>query len=108
MKIAVIETGGKQYLVSEGQKIEVEKLADEAGLPLQAGGKFNFDKILMLASGDKVEVGKPYLLGKTVSAEIIDQKRRDKVTTFKYHNKTRYRVKKGHRQPVTMVRILGI
>lgn len=112
MKLAVIETGGKQYLVSEGQKIEVEKL------PGEAGSKFDFDKVLMLAdlsaeasakaSGDKVEIGKPYLTGKKVGAEVLEQKRRDKVTTFKYHNKTRYRVKKGHRQPVTMVRILAL
>lgn len=111
MKIAVIETGGKQYLVSEGQKIEVEKLLGEAG------GKFDFDKVLLTAelnvdNGAKknaeVEIGKPYLSGKAVGAEVIGQNRRDKVTIFKYHNKTRYRVKKGHRQPVTMVRILEI
>lgn len=108
MKIAVIETGGKQYLVEGGHKIEVEKL------PGDADSKFSFDKVLLTAEFNadngaeksaEVEIGKPYLAWKTVSAEIISQKRRDKVTTFKYHNKTRYRVKKGHRQPVTIVRI---
>ena len=89
-------------MVSEGQKIEVEKL------PGMAGGKLEFDKVLLLANGDKVELGKPYLAGKKISAEVLEQTRRDKVITFKYHNKTRYRVKKGHRQPVTMMRILAI
>jgi len=98
MKIAVIETGGKQYLVSENQKIQIEKL------PGEAGAKLNFDKVLMLVNEDKVEVGKPYL-NKKVSAELLEQKRLPKVTTFKYHSKTRYRNKKGHRQPVTIVKI---
>lgn len=102
MKLSVIETGGKQYLVSEGQKIEVEKL------PGDAGGKFDFDKVLLLADGDKIEVGKPYLAGRKVSAEVLGQGRRDKVTIFRYHSKTRYRKKKGHRQPVTLVKILAL
>lgn len=80
-------------MVSEGQKIQVEKNP-------------TFDKVLLLADGDKVEVGRPYLSGKKVSAEILEEKRLPKVTTFKYHNKTRYRVKKGHRQPVIVARIL--
>ncbi len=99
MKIAVIETGGKQYLVSEGQKIQVEKLP-------QASGAISFDKILLLVDGDKVEVGKPYL-NRKVTAELLGEKRLDKVTTFKYHSKTRYRKKKGHRQTVTLVKILS-
>ena len=102
MKIAVIETGGKQYLVSEGQKIQIEKLEGSAG------GKLSFDKVLMLADGDKVEVGRPYLSGKKISAELLEQKRLPKVITYKYHSKTRYRNKKGHRQPVTIVRISSI
>src|SRR3989344_9099230 len=102
MKLAVIETGGKQYLVSAGQKIMVEKLDGEAG------GKLVFDKVLMLADGDKVEVGKPYLAGKKVSAELVEQKRLPKVITYKYHSKNRFRNKKGHRQSVTMVKILAV
>ncbi len=102
MKLAVIETGGKQYLVSEGQKIQVEKL--EGG----SGGSLSFDKVLLLVDGDKVEVGKPYLAGQKVSAELVEQKRLPKVITYKYHSKTRYRNKKGHRQPVTMVKILSL
>src|SRR3990167_11247672 len=96
MKLAVIETGGKQYLVAEGQKIQAEKLDGEAG------DKLSFNKVLLLADGDKVEIGKPYLTGKKVSAELTEQKRLPKVITYKYHSKNRYRNKKGHRQSVTM------
>ena len=115
MKLAVIETGGKQYLVSAGQKIMIEKISDETGLPAQAGGTLTFDKVLMLADlpaqagGEPiVEVGKPYLAGKKVSAELTEQKRLPKVITYKYHSKNRYRNKKGHRQSVTMVKILAV
>ncbi len=101
MKIAVIETGGKQYLVSEGKKIQIEKLAGGAG------AKIEFDKVLMLANGDNIEIGKPHLSQK-ISAEIIEQKRLPKVTTFKYHSKTRYRKKTGHRQPATILKIVAI
>ncbi|OGF61755.1 50S ribosomal protein L21 [Candidatus Giovannonibacteria bacterium RIFCSPLOWO2_01_FULL_44_40] len=95
MKIAVIETGGKQYLVSEGQKIQTEKL--EVG-----SGRFDFDKVLLIANGETIELGKPYLAGKKVSAEILGEKRLPKVITFKYHSKTRFRKKKGHRQTVSL------
>lgn len=102
--IAVIETGGKQYLVTPGKKIQVEKLQGEDGT------KFNFDKVLLMASpplqgGWGVEIGKPYLLEKKISAEIVGQKRLKKVTVFRYHSKTRYRKKKGHRQNVTICQI---
>ena len=99
MKIAVLETGGKQYLVSEGQKIQVEKL--DVG-----SGKFEFDKVLLWVDGEKMEVGKPYL-NKKVAAELLEQKRLPKITIFKYHSKTRYRKKKGHRQAVAIVRIVS-
>lgn len=102
MKLAVIETGGKQYLVAAGQKIMVEKLDGESG------GKLTFDKVLLTADGDKVEIGKPYLAGKKVSAELAEQKRLPKVITYKYHSKNRFRNKKGHRQSVTMVKISSI
>ena len=99
MKLAVIETGGKQYLVSEGNTVQVEKLAHDAG------AVFEFDKVLMIADGDKVELGAPYLAGKKISATVETQKRLPKVMTFKYHSKTRYRKKTGHRQMVTVVKI---
>lgn len=95
MKIAVIETGGKQYLVAEGQKIQVEKNP-------------NFDKVLLLAENDKIEIGKPYLTGQKISAEILGEKRLPKITTFKYHSKTRYRKKKGHRQTMLLAVIKSL
>lgn len=95
MKIAVIETGGKQYLVSEGQKIQVEQNP-------------TFDKVLLLVDENKVEIGRPYLADRKVSAEIFGEKRLPKVTTFKYHSKTRYRKKKGHRQTMLLAVIKGL
>ena len=100
-KIAVIETGGKQYVVAPGDVIKVEKLTQ------RAGDKFVFDKVMLVADGDTIGLGKPYYDAK-VSAELIAQDRLDKVITRKYHNKTRYRNTKGHRQHVSVVRILDI
>ncbi len=102
MSFAVIETGGKQYRVSAGQKIKVEKLktADD--------GNVKFDKILLTADGDNVKMGMPYLNGASVEAKILRQGRDRKKIVFKYHSKTRYRKKKGHRQPFTEVEIQEI
>jgi large subunit ribosomal protein L21 len=100
-KIAVIETGGKQYVVAPGKVLKVEKLAQKAG------DTFAFDKILLVADGDNLSLGKPYYDAK-VSATLVAQDRLDKVITRKYHNKTRYRNTKGHRQNISVVRILDI
>lgn len=99
---AVIETGGKQYRVSPGDKIKVEKL-ETAG-----DGNFVFDRVLLTADGGDVKVGKPYLDGAKVEAKVLKQGRADKVIVFKYHSKTRYKKKKGHRQEFTEVEILGV
>lgn len=107
--IAVIETGGKQYIVSPGQKIQVEKLDVGSGPPRRARarlGKFDFDKVLLISENGKTEIGKPYLEGKKISAEIVEQKRLPKVTVFKYHSKTRYKKTKGHRQSVSVVKVV--
>ena len=95
----VIETGGKQYLIKPGQKLAVEKLKAEKGQEVI------FDKVLMKIDGDKVEIGTPYLEGEQVVAEVTDQVKGEKKIVFKYHNKTRYRKKKGHRQLETRVTI---
>ncbi len=102
MSFAVIETGGKQYRVSVGQKLKIEKLEGEPGAPIA------FDKVLLAVDGDKTEVGAPYIAGAKVEARIIRQDRHDKVIVFKYHSKTRQRKKKGHRQPFTEVEIIKI
>lgn len=95
---AIIKTGGKQYKVSEGDVIKVEKIEAEAG------DKIEFDQVLMLA-GDDVKVGSPVVEGAKVSAEVLDQKKDKKIVIFKFKAKKNYRKKKGHRQPYTLVKI---
>lgn len=97
---AVIQTGGKQYLVQEGQNLKIEKIAGEKG------AKVEFDKVLLLASedGTGVELGKPYLDVK-VSGEILEQGRADKVNVIKFKRKVRYTRRHGHRQAYTKIKI---
>lgn len=102
MNIAVIKTGGKQYVVSPGQKIRIEKIDG------QLGGKVLFDEVLLLASGDKVQIGQPVVKGAKVSGQILKQDRAEKVIVFKYKSKKRYKVKRGHRQPYTEVQIESV
>jgi len=99
---AVIETGGKQYRVSEGDKIKVEKL------DATDGSSFVFDKVLMIAEGDKVNVGKPYIKSGKVEAKILRNGRHKKIIIFKFKPKKRYRKKAGHRQPFTEIQITKI
>ncbi|MEY4731628.1 MAG: hypothetical protein RL681_574 [Candidatus Parcubacteria bacterium] len=102
MKFAVIETGGKQYRVSAGQTIQVEKLTAEAG------GGVSFKNVLLIADGDKTDIGTPYVKGAIVEAKVLRDARARKVIVFKYHSKTRYRKKKGHRQHFTEVEITKV
>ncbi|MFB1051664.1 50S ribosomal protein L21 [Paraliobacillus sp. JSM ZJ581] len=95
---AIIETGGKQVKVEEGQTVYVEKLEAEAGEAV------TFDKVLFV-SGDDVKVGVPYVEGATVAAKVEKQGRQKKVTVFKYKPKKNYHRKQGHRQPYTKVTI---
>ncbi len=99
---AIIETGGKQYKVSAGDIIEVEKLEKNPE------DKVSFDRVLLTADGEKISVGQPYLAGASVSAKVLAQGKDPKVVIFKYHNKTNYRRKTGHRQPFTRVAIEGV
>ena len=99
---AVIETGGKQYKVSAGDKIKVEKVTSKEG------DVVHFDKVLLKSDGADVEVGAPYLKGAEVKAKVLRQARGRKKIVFKYHSKTRYRKKKGHRQFFTEVEIQKI
>ena len=98
MKLAVIKTGGKQYRVAEGEVLKIEKLAP-------ADQKITFDEILLAADGEKVQIGRPMVAGAKVEAENLGAGRNKKVLVFKYKSKTRYRVKRGHRQPFTQVKI---
>jgi large subunit ribosomal protein L21 len=98
---AVIKTGGKQYRVSEGQKLRVEKL------PGTAGDKVTFSEVLLIG-GDSPKVGQPLVTGASVAAEITGQDRGKKVVVFKFRRRKNYRRKAGHRQPFTELRITGI
>lgn len=99
---AVIETGGKQYRVQEGDVIKVEKLAGDAG------AKLSFDKVLLKGEGEKLSIGTPYVEKAIVEGEVTKQGRDEKKIVFRYHSKTRYRKMKGHRQPFTEVKIAKI
>lgn len=98
---AVIATCGKQYKVSEGDVIKVEKLG------VEAGQTYTFDKVL-LVSGDEVKVGAPAVEGATVEADVIGDTKGKKVIVYKYKRKTGYHKKNGHRQQLTAVKITKI
>lgn len=100
--LAVIKTGGKQYLVSPGQKIKIEKLNKKEGQEII------FGKVLLLEKGKKLEIGTPLVKGAKVTGKILRQGKAKKIIVFKYKPKTRYKVKKGHRQPFTEVEITKI
>ena|SRR3989338_1595913 len=98
---AVIKTGGKQYKVSEGDVLMVEKLNVE-------GDSITFDQVLMTADGETINLGKPILSGVTVTAKVLEEGKAKKKMVFRYKAKTRQRKKKGHRQPYTKVQITKI
>jgi large subunit ribosomal protein L21 len=99
---AVIKTGGKQYLVSPGNKIKVEKIeADE-------GKEITFGQVLLVMKGKTVKIGTPLVKGAKVKAKVLKQGKAKKVIVFKYKAKKRYQKKMGHRQPFTEVEILKI
>lgn len=118
MQFAVIKTGGKQYKVSPGQKIKIEKIDAPAGKSVV------FDDVLLIADGrgsktrtdaDKearnnaeIKVGQPKVSGAKVEGKILEQGRADKIIIFKYKAKKRYSVKRGHRQPYSLVEITKI
>ncbi|HEY3523179.1 MAG TPA: 50S ribosomal protein L21 [Candidatus Limnocylindrales bacterium] len=99
---AVIETGGKQYRVELGTELAVERL------DAPAGGSVTLDRVLLVADGDEATIGRPLVADAVVSADVVAQDRADKVIVFKYRPKARRRVKKGHRQDRTVLRISDI
>ena len=99
---AVVETGGKQYRVSPGQVIEVDRLA------VEPGSRVELDKVLLVATGDEVVVGTPHVEGARVLAEAVDEVLGDKVIVFHFKPKVRIRRKKGHRQHHTRLAIKEI
>ncbi len=99
---AVIETGGKQYRVEVGTELEVELL------DVTPGDTIALDRVLLVADGETAEIGRPTVAGASVAAEVLRQDRGKKVISFKYRPKARRRVKKGHRQELTILRISDI
>lgn len=99
---AVIRTGGKQYRVSAGDVIEVERL------PGDEGGTITFDQVLMVGGEGKEAVGAPLVAGASVTATLLEQMRAPKVIIFKKRRRKGYRRKKGHRQELSVLRVTGI
>ncbi len=96
---AVIETGGKQYRVNEGDVIRIEKLPEEVGSVV------TFEKVLLVSAGDKVSVGTPVVDGAKVTGKVVEQDRAKKIIVFKKNRRKGYQVKQGHRQDYTGVLI---
>ena len=96
---AVIETGGKQYKVAEGDVFAVEKL------PVEKSAAVVFDKVLLTADGAAVQFGQPYVNGAKVQATVTDQTKGEKIIIQKFRPKTGYKRKNGHRQNYTIVKI---
>lgn len=99
---AIIETGGKQYKVSEGSICRIEKLSADVG------SEAVFENVLAVASDNDLTVGNPYLQGARVSGKVLSHGKRKKIVVFKFKAKKNYRRKQGHRQPYTQVLIQNI
>ena len=100
--IAVVKTGVKQYKISEGDVIQVEKLDGKVGETI------NLDKVLICGEGNSIKVGSPYLEGCSIVCEVTEQLRGKKIIVFKKHRRKNYRRKNGHRQSLTRLRVTGI
>lgn len=99
---AVIESGGKQHKVKEGDVVRLEKLDAEPG------SEVTFDRVLVVSEGEAIEVGAPYLMGKTVIGEVVAQTRGEKIKIVKFRRRKHSRTTNGHRQYYTEVKITGI
>ena len=99
---AVIVTGGKQYKVAVGEYLKIEKLE------IATGETVNFDKVLLVSNGDDLKIGAPVVEGATVTAEVINQGRHDKIRIIKFRRRKHHMKRQGHRQWFTEVKITGI
>ena len=100
-EFAVIETGGKQYKVSVGDTVKIEKLPGE----YKEGAKITFDKVLLVDNGKDTTIGTPYIKGAKVVGSFQEEGRAKKISVIKFKSKSRYFKKRGHRQPYTTVKI---
>ena len=103
MKYAIVESGGKQYKAVEGSDIVVDRLIDA-----EAGSKVNLNDVLLFVNDDAVSVGAPYVKGATVEGTVVGEEKGPKITVFKYRPKKHFRVKTGHRQVYTRIKIESI
>jgi len=103
-EFAIIETGGKQYMVSEGDTVKIEKISGD----FKAGDKVTFENVLMVDNGSDTTIGEPYIKGAKVTGELKAISRAKKVTVIKYKAKSNYFKKRGHRQPYFEVKISSI
>jgi large subunit ribosomal protein L21 len=99
---AVLETGSKQYRVTAGDTLEIERL------PVDAGQTFTFDRVLLVNNEGKVNVGAPTVAGASILADVVEHKRGEKVRTFKMKRRKGYQKRIGHRQELTVVKITEI
>ena len=99
---AIIETGGKQYRVAEGQTLKIEKLEAEAWHTV------DFDRVLMIGEGEQIKVGTPVIVGATVAAEVIKHGRGDKVHIIKFRRRKHHMKRAGHRQYYTEIKITKV
>ena len=99
---AIVNTGGKQYKIQQGDVLRVEKIPGEVGSPV------SFDKVLMFSDGENVNIGRPVLDNVAVKGHIVDQGKGKKIIVFKYKRRKRYRRKLGHRQQYTEIKIDSI
>ena len=100
--LAVIKTGGKQYIVEPGKKLKIEKV------PIEEGKDFSFEEVLLVIGEKDTKIGTPLVEGANVSAKVLQHGRAKKITNLRYHSKTRHRRKKGHRQHFTEVEVTNI
>ncbi len=100
--LAIIKTGGKQYIVTPGTKIKIEKIEEKEGKEV------TFKEVLLVEKNRKIEIGTPLLKGAKVVGKVLSQGKGKKIVILKYKPKTRYKVKKGHRQLFTEVEIISI
>ena len=99
---AIVDSGGKQYKIHEGEILRVEKIPGEVGSPV------SFDKVLMVSDGENVRIGKPVLENVAISGHIVEQGKAKKIIVFKYKRRKRYRRKQGHRQQYTSIKVDSI
>jgi len=100
--LAVIKTGGKQYIVKKGDKIKIEKVKEAQDQEII------FDQVLLVEKAKKIKIGTPFVEGAKVTGKVLEHGKGEKIIVFKYKPKKRYRKKQGHRQPYTLVEITKI